>query len=66
MVFGWEDWELWLRLASRGDHGVLVPQMLGRYRVQAGSMIGVTNLAVDESLAHLRALHPTLPWPIEP
>ena len=62
LVFGWEDWEMWLRLASRGDRGVLVPEMLGRYRVQAGSMIGLTNLSVDESLAHLRALHPTLPW----
>lgn len=65
LVFGWEDWEMWLRLASRGDHGVLVPEMLGRYRVQAGSMIGLTNLSVDESLAHLRLLHPTLPWPPE-
>ncbi|HRE00128.1 MAG TPA: glycosyltransferase family A protein, partial [Ilumatobacteraceae bacterium] len=63
LVFGWEDWELWLRLASAGRHGVLVPEMLGRYRVQAGSMIGVTNMAVDESLAHLRDLHPDLPWP---
>ncbi len=63
LVFGWEDWELWLRLASRGDRGVLVPEMLGRYRVQSGSMIGVTNMSVNESLAHLRALHPTLPWP---
>ena len=63
LVFGWEDWEMWLRLASRGDHGVLVPEMLGRYRVQAGSMIGLTNLSVDESLDHLRGLHPMLPWP---
>lgn len=63
LVFGWEDWEMWLRIASRGERGVLVPQMLGRYRVQAGSMIGLTNLSVDESLAHLRDLHPTLPWP---
>jgi hypothetical protein len=31
--------------------------------VQAGSMIGLTNLSVDESLAHLRDLHPALPWP---
>lgn len=63
LVFGWEDWEMWLRLASRGDRGVLVAEMLGRYRVQSGSMIGLTNLSVDESLAHLRDLHPTLPWP---
>jgi hypothetical protein len=63
LVFGWEDWELWLRLADRGDRGVLVAEMLGRYRVQAGSMIGLTNLSTSESLAHLRELHPALPWP---
>ena len=65
LVFGWEDWEMWLRLAGQGDHGVLVPEMLGRYRVQAGSMIGLTNLSVDESLEHLRFLHPALPWPAQ-
>lgn len=64
LVFGWEDWELWLRLASRGEHGYLVPEMLGRYRVQSGSMIGLTNLWIDESLAHLCELHPSLPWPV--
>lgn len=66
LVFGWEDWELWLRLASRGDRGRLVPEMLGRYRVQSGSMIGLTNLWIDESLAQLRVLYPSLPWPVEP
>ncbi len=65
LVFGWEDWELWLRVASHGDRGRLVPQMLGRYRVQAGSMIGLTNLWIDESLAHLRGLYPSLPWPVD-
>ena len=66
LVFGWEDWELWLRLADRGDRGVLVAEMLGRYRVQSGSMIGLTNLSTAESLAHLRELHPALPWPAMP
>jgi len=63
LVFGWEDWELWLRLAEAGEHGVHVPQMLGRYRTQAESMISTTNLVADHMLAHLRELHPTLPWP---
>lgn len=63
LVFGWEDWELWLRLASAGEHGVHVPQMLGRYRTQAESMITTTNLVADHMIAHLRDLHPTLPWP---
>ena len=63
LIFGWEDWELWLRLASMGHRGALVPEMLGRYRVQADSMIGLTNLWTDESIARMRELHPSLPWP---
>jgi glycosyltransferase involved in cell wall biosynthesis len=62
-AYGWEDWELWLRLAEAGEHGVHVPQMLGRYRTQASSMITITNLVADEMRAHIRGLHPTLPWP---
>ena len=63
LVFGWEDWELWLRLAAAGEHGVHLPQMLGRYRTQAESMITTTNLVADHMIAHLRQLHPDLPWP---
>ena len=62
-AYGWEDWEFWLRLAEAGEHGVHVPQMLGRYRTQASSMITITNLVADEMRAHIRGLHPTLPWP---
>jgi hypothetical protein len=62
-AYGWEDWELWLRLADAGEHGVHVPQMLGRYRTQASSMITITNLVADEMRAHIRGLHPTLAWP---
>ena len=53
-AYGWEDWELWLRLAEAGEHGVHVPQMLGRYRTQASSMITITNLVADEMRAHIR------------
>lgn len=62
LVFGWEDWELWLRIAAAGGHGVHVPQMLGRYRTQAESMLTTSNLAADHMLAHLREMYPDLPW----
>lgn len=62
-VFGWEDWDLWLRLAQNGGHAVLVPQILGRYRVQTGSMIALTNLATDEAIDAIRERYPALPWP---
>ena len=62
-VFGWEDWDLWLRMVQAGQHAVLVPQILGRYRVQAGSMIALTNLATDDAIQAIRDRYPTLPWP---
>jgi Glycosyl transferase family 2/Glycosyl transferases group 1 len=62
-MYGWEDWELWLRLADAGEHGVHVPEMLGRYRTQLTSMIALTNLAADDLLADLVARYPNLPWP---
>lgn len=63
LIFGWEDWELWLRMAAAGEHGVHVPRMLGRYRTQEQSMLSTTNLVADHMLRHLRELHPDLPWP---
>jgi hypothetical protein len=62
-VYGWEDWDLWLRLADRGGHATLVAQILGRYRVQAGSMIALTNLATDDAIDAIRSRYPALPWP---
>lgn len=63
IVYGWEDWELWLRLAGAGERGAHVPRMLGRYRTQESSMISITNLVSDRMRADVRRLHPGLPWP---
>jgi hypothetical protein len=62
-IYGWEDWDLWLRLATAGERGVHLPEMLGRYRTQRASMITVSNLAADTMNARLRDRYPTLPWP---
>ena len=62
-VYGWEDWDLWLRLAAEGGRAMLVTQILGRYRVQRGSMIALTNLATDDAIAAMRKRYPSLPWP---
>ena len=42
---------------------MLVTQILGRYRVQRGSMIALTNLATDDAIAAMRKRYPNLPWP---
>jgi glycosyltransferase involved in cell wall biosynthesis len=65
-VFGWEDWDLWLRLAASGGHLRAVPEILGRYRVQPGSMIALTNLGHADAIDAIRARYPSLPWPVAP
>ncbi|HET9546506.1 MAG TPA: glycosyltransferase family A protein [Desertimonas sp.] len=65
-IYGVEDWDLWLRLAAAGEHGVHVPEMLGRYRTQRTSMISMSNLAAEEIHARLTARYPALPWPADP
>ncbi len=62
-MYGWEDWDLWLRIADAGERGVHVPEMLGRYRTQPASMLSLTNLAADDILASLVDRYPRLPWP---
>ncbi len=62
-IYGWEDWDLWLRIAERGGHAVLCPEILGRYRTQATSMVSLSNVAGGDAIAAMRARHPGLPWP---
>ncbi|MDO8392685.1 MAG: glycosyltransferase family A protein [Actinomycetota bacterium] len=62
-VYGWEDWDLWLRIAADGGQMEFVDHVVGRYRVTGNSMLSLTNLAHDDSIEALRRRHPTLPWP---
>lgn len=41
-VMGWEDYDLWCRLAELGQHGVAAPEVLAEYRVHGSSMIDST------------------------
>ena len=57
-LHGWEDYALWCALAEAGERGVLVPEIVARYRVSPHSMISVTNLDASESYAALAARYP--------
>lgn len=63
MLLGWEDWDLWLRVVASGRHGVHVPEILGRYRVQDGSMVTGANRFTDVMLERFEALHPAIDFP---
>ncbi len=42
--FGWDDYDLWLKLALANYSCKLVPKVLSSYRVHSSSMINTTNL----------------------
>jgi glycosyltransferase involved in cell wall biosynthesis len=43
-LYGWEDFELWCNMASRGMGGTLVPQLVATYRSGRQSMLSLTTL----------------------
>jgi len=59
-LYGWEDYELWCRAAERGLRGVLVPQVLTRYRRAEHSMLAITDLDSTDAESVLRARYPAL------
>ena len=60
-LHGWEDYDLWCGMASRGWHGVSVPEIVGRYRVAAHSMLrSTTQLSNVDARSVLEERHPEL------
>ncbi len=58
-VMGWEDFDMWFKVARAGGWGIQVPEILTRYRVHSTSMLNaVTNPKADVLWAHLRAKYP--------
>jgi GT2 family glycosyltransferase len=54
-AMGWEDFDLWFRIARAGGWGVQVPEILARYRVRRGSMLHtITNPSADKLWEYLR------------
>jgi glycosyltransferase involved in cell wall biosynthesis len=65
---GWEDYDLWLKLAQAGYEAKLVPRILSAYRVHPNSMIHTTNAYTDILIQHFKKKfsklieqHPDLP-----
>lgn len=58
-VMGWEDYELWFKIARIKGWGVQVPEILARYRVHKSSMLNtVTNPNVDKLWEYLKSNYP--------
>jgi glycosyltransferase involved in cell wall biosynthesis len=59
-LHGWEDYDLWCRVAETGGHGAHVPQPIGRYRRMMGSMVSLSDLDQGGMRELLAARHPRL------
>ncbi len=59
-LYGWEDYDLWCKMAEAGREGLLVPQMLARYRTSPASMQWTTNISITAAVAALVERHPKL------
>ncbi len=59
-LYGWEDYDLWCRLAEHGGRGVLVPEILCRYHRSPHSMLSVTDIDASELLSLLRERYPSV------
>jgi glycosyltransferase involved in cell wall biosynthesis len=57
---GWEDYDLWCRLATRDFRGVFLPEILCEYRMHGASMINRTNLQAGELTAEMTLRHPKI------
>ena len=57
---GYEDWELWLRLGSRGRFGQYVPKSLFRYRKHGASLYDEALARHQEFVGYIQARHPEL------
>jgi hypothetical protein len=66
-LHGWEDYDLWCSFADREWRGVAVREVLGRYRISPGSMLGaVTSLSATDAYISLIDRHPDLMSGVEP
>ncbi len=59
-IQGYEDWDLWLRLAGRGQYGLHLPRVLFYYRKHGRTLSHRAFARHDELVAKIRASNPRL------
>jgi hypothetical protein len=65
-LYGWEDYDLWCRMAEVGRRGAFVPQFVARYRVHQTSMLSLTNLSGTDAFATLTKRYPNVLGGVQP
>ena len=59
-LYGWEDFELWCRMAEAGCRAILVPEVVARYRVAQHSMLSLTNISASDAFSIIIENNPQL------
>jgi glycosyl transferase family 2 len=59
-LHGWEDYDLWCRVAELRGFGVMVPEIVARYRSSDHSMLTLTDISIREATALLIDRYPEL------
>jgi len=57
---GWEDYELWLRLADQSCKVRFIPQLIGQYRIHGQSMMASNRHQQDRAVRYLSRKYPRL------
>jgi hypothetical protein len=65
-LHGWEDFDLWCRIAEAGHSGVFVPEVLARYRTAQHSMLAHTNISPTDAFSLIIENNPVLMAGMEP
>ncbi len=65
-LHGWEDFDLWCRMAEAGREAVLVPEVLARYRTAQHSMLSHTNISSTDAFSVIIEENPRLMAGMEP
>ena len=60
-LYGWEDYDLWCRMAERGMRGAHVPEILAAYRESyAGMAWSISNISTADAYRELIVRYPRL------
>jgi glycosyltransferase involved in cell wall biosynthesis len=59
-LYGWEDYDLWVRMAEREMYGAFVPSVIARYRQTDHSMLTVTNVSGAEAKSIIAEAAPAI------
>lgn len=64
--YGWEDYELWLRMCENKYFGIHIPQILSRYRVHNNSMLHTETNSINNTNQLIKFLNSKFSWMNKP